>query len=127
MSRDRERDPGRGPLESGGPDRLYMVTGGRSRTRGESFDLVTLVVSEGEPVRGMQSEHIRILELCRRPTAVVELSSHLGMPVAVVKILLCDLLDSGGITARHPSSVRRGSQAPPHETLKKVLVALRQL
>jgi hypothetical protein len=118
---------GRGPAESGEPDRLYVVTGGRSRTHEDSFDLVTLVVSEGEPVRGMQSEHIRILELCRRPTAVVELSSHLALPVGVVKILLCDLLDAGGITARHPTSAARGTRLPPRDTLKKVLLALQKL
>lgn len=127
----RARDPGRGPVDSGDPDRLYVVTGGRSGARSgsreDSFDLVTLVVSEGEPVRGMQSEHVRILELCRRPMAVVELSSSLGMPVGVVKVLLCDLLDSGRITARHPRSVGRGSQLPPRETLKKVLLALQKL
>ncbi|WP_327289847.1 DUF742 domain-containing protein [Streptomyces sp. NBC_01198] len=123
----RAGDPGRGPVDSGEPDRLYVVTGGRSRTHEDSFDLVTLVVSEGEPARGMQSEHIRILELCRRPVAVVELSSHLAMPVGVVKILLCDLLDSGGITARHPRSAGRGSQLPPRDTLKKVLLALQKL
>ncbi|WP_329176726.1 DUF742 domain-containing protein [Streptomyces sp. NBC_01477] len=121
------RDPGRGPVDSGEPDRLYVVTGGRSRTHEDSFDLVTLVVSEAEPARGMQSEHIRILELCRRPMAVVELSSYVGLPVGVVKILLCDLLDTGLITARHPSSAGRGRQLPPRETLKKVLLALQKL
>ena len=118
---------GRGPVHSGEPDRLYVVTGGRSRTHEDTFDLVTLVVSESEPGRGMPSEHVRILQLCHRPMAVVELSSHLAMPIAVVKILLCDLLDSGRITARHPSSAGRGAQLPPRETLKKVLLALQKL
>ncbi|HEV7627688.1 MAG TPA: DUF742 domain-containing protein, partial [Streptomyces sp.] len=39
------------------PDRLYTVTGGRSRSDSAAFDLVTLVVGECEPAPGMQSEH----------------------------------------------------------------------
>jgi hypothetical protein len=117
----------RRPFDSGDPDRLYTVTGGRSQAHETSFDLVTLIVRECLPTRGMQSEHARILRLCEGPVAVVELASLLDLPVGVVKILLCDLLDSGKVTARHPQSSVRGSQLPPPETLKKVLVALRNL
>ncbi|MGW0512979.1 DUF742 domain-containing protein, partial [Streptomyces olivaceoviridis] len=63
----------RKPVDLGDPDRLYMVTGGRSEADA-SLDLVTLIVSECEPSTGMQSEHVRILELCRHPTAVVEIA-----------------------------------------------------
>ncbi|MEV8152399.1 DUF742 domain-containing protein, partial [Streptomyces fradiae] len=42
----------RKPVDIGDPDRLYMVTGGRSEAD-DSFDLVTLVVSEGGPTSGM--------------------------------------------------------------------------
>jgi hypothetical protein len=89
------------------PDRLYTLTGGRSRAGSDVFDLVTLVVSESEPTPGMQSEHARILRMCRYPVAVVEISAELGLPVSIVKILLSDLLDSGRITARHPNTTTR--------------------
>ncbi|MFC1418240.1 DUF742 domain-containing protein [Streptacidiphilus cavernicola] len=117
----------RGPVDSGGPDRLYTVTGGRTRSYERSFDLVTLIVRESGPSIGMQSEHVRILELCERPVAVVELASLLDLPVGVVKILLCDLLDSGRITVRHPQTSGPGAHLPPPDTLKKVLLALRNL
>ena len=91
-------------LDDEDPDRLYTVTGGRSTVAEDSLDLVTLIVSECDPTPDMQSEHVRILQMCRRPMAVVEISSHLGMPVGVVKVLLCDLLDTNRITARNPSS-----------------------
>jgi hypothetical protein len=121
----------RGPVDSGDPDRLYTVTGGRTAAGGVAFDLVTIVVGETGPVRGMQSEHIRILGLCRRPVAVVELSARLGLPVGVVKILLGDLLAAGRISARHPRSAAPdgGDQErlPPPETLRKVLRALQNL
>ena len=76
---------------------------------------------------GMQSEHVKILRMCRYPTAVVEISSDLGLPVSVVKILVCDLLDTGRITARHPSSAPRKTRLPDLETLKQVLVGLQKL
>jgi Protein of unknown function (DUF742) len=119
----------RGPVDSGEPDRLYTVTGGRSSAGASAFDLVTIVVGEGEPPeRGMQSEHVRILRLCRRPIAVVELASRLGLPVGVVKILLGDLLDAGRISARHPrSAASDDDRLPAPETLKKVLRALQNL
>jgi hypothetical protein len=117
----------RGPLDREDPDRLYTVTGGRSRADESAFDMVTLIVSECDPTPGMQSEHAKILRLCHRPLAVVEISSHLGLPVSVVKILLCDLLDTGRITARHPHAARPGGRLPEPETLKKVLVALQNL
>jgi hypothetical protein len=118
----------RGPLDAEDPDRLYTVTGGRSRADESVFDMVTLIVSESDPTLGMQSEHVKILRMCRRPMAVVEISSYLGMPVSVVKILLCDLLDTGKITARHPHAARPDNGGLPEpETLKKVLVALQNL
>jgi len=117
----------RGPVDSGVPDRLYTITGGRSRVYESAFDLVTIVVAESEPALGMQSEHVRILRLCRRPTAVVELAANLRLPVGVVKILLGDLRDAGRISARHPRSASSGDRLPPPETLKKVLRALQNL
>ncbi|MCP9212942.1 DUF742 domain-containing protein [Streptomyces cucumeris] len=117
----------RGALDNEDPDRLYTVTGGRSRADESVFDMVTLIVSECEPVPGMQSEHARILRMCRGPLSVVEISSYLDLPVSVVKILLCDLLDTGRITARHPHAARTGGRLPEPETLKKVLVALQNL
>jgi Protein of unknown function (DUF742) len=115
-------------LEEESPDRLYTVTGGRSQADDEGLDLVALVVAEDDPVAGMQSEHAAILRLCRdHPMAVVELSSHLRMPVGVVKILLLDLRDTGRVTVRHPSSAAASAHAADQETLKQVLLGLEKL
>lgn len=115
------------PVDREDPDRLYIVTGGRSRADESTIDIVTLIVSECDPAPGMQSEHVKILRMCQNPTAVVEISSELGMPVSVVKILLCDLLDTGRITARHPSSAPADTRLPDPELLKQVLVGLEKL
>ncbi|CAL9608118.1 hypothetical protein SUDANB6_05592 [Streptomyces sp. enrichment culture] len=116
----------RKPVDTGDPDRLYTVTGGRSRAD-DSFDLVTLVVSECEPTAGMQSEHVRILEMCRHPTAVVEIAAELKLPITVVRILLGDLLAMGRITARHPRAAQSVASLPDSDLLKEVLHGLRNL
>lgn len=110
-------------VDSERPDRLYTVTGGRSRVAGSVLDLVTLVVSECEPAPGMQSEHARILELCREPMAVVEVAGHLGLPVSVVRILLTDLLDAGRVTARDPRPARTGAGTPDLSILRRCSMA----
>jgi hypothetical protein len=117
----------RRPLDGEKPDRLYTVTGGRSRTDESSIDLVTLIVSESDPTVGMQSEYAKILEMCVRPMAVAEISAALGLPVSVVKILLCDMLDTGQVTARHPAPNPGMAQLPDPKMLKQVLVGLRKL
>ncbi|MFC9995806.1 DUF742 domain-containing protein [Nocardia sp. NPDC127526] len=110
------------------PDRLYTLTGGRSRPDSDAFDLVTLVVSECDPAPGMQSEHAAILDMCRRPTAVVEIAAELRLPVGIATILLSDLLHAGKITVRHPRyTTGAWNSLPDTTTLEKVLVGLRNL
>jgi hypothetical protein len=110
------------------PDRLYTVTGGRTTVGGhDPFDLVSLIVSERDPAPGMQSEHVKILRICQSPTAVVEISAELDMPVSLVKVLLRDLLDQGSITIRHAVSGAGVSHLPDLDILKQVLVGLQKL
>ncbi|WP_378731582.1 DUF742 domain-containing protein [Nocardia brasiliensis] len=113
------------------PDRLYTLTGGRSKPDSDSFDLVTLVVSECAPTQGMQSEHVAILDMCRAPTAVVEIAAELRIPVGIATILLSDLLHAGKITVRHPDvgldPDAPWNSVPDSTTLEKVLVGLRNL
>lgn len=115
------------PGRDDAPDRLYTLTQGRSRSDSTVFDLVTLVVSECEPTPGTQSEHAAILRMCRYPTAVVEIASDLGLPIGIVRVLLCDLLDTGRITARHPRTALPSAHLPDPHFLEQVLVGLRNL
>ncbi|MEV5601505.1 DUF742 domain-containing protein [Streptomyces sp. NPDC052299] len=115
------------PGRDDSPDRLYTLTGGRTRSDSAAFDLVTLVVAECEPAPGMQSEHVAILRMCERPTAVVEIAADLDLPVSIVRILLCDLLDTGRISARHPRTARVSDRLPAPDILEQVLVGLRNL
>ncbi|MEU3143360.1 MULTISPECIES: DUF742 domain-containing protein [unclassified Streptomyces] len=112
------------PGRDDAPDRLYTVTGGRSRSGADNpFDLVTLVVAECDPVPGMQSEHAAILRLTERPTAVVEIAAELKLPVSITRVLLADLQASGRVSARHP----RKAALPDPDILEQVLVGLRNL
>lgn len=113
------------PGRDDSPDRLYTLTGGRSSSGCDTFDLVTLIVTESDPVPGMQSEHAAILRMCRFPTAVVEVAAELGLPVSIVRILLADLHATGRVSARHP---RAGAHSlPDPDILEQVLVGLRNL
>ncbi|MEV0222925.1 DUF742 domain-containing protein [Streptomyces sp. NPDC050704] len=115
------------PGRDDAPDRLYTVTGGRSRSAPHTpFDLVTLIVAECGPAPGMQSEHSAILRLTERPTAVAEVAAELGLPLTITKILLCDLLAGGRVSARHPRRVVLAG-LPDHDILEQVLVGLRNL
>lgn len=117
----------RRPGRDDAPDRLYTLTGGRSRSGHDSpFDLVTLVVAESEPVPGMQSELITILRLAEHPVAVVELAAELRLPVSITRVLLTDLLDQGRVSARHPRMATPAGLLDPN-LLEQVLVGLRNL
>ncbi|MFF5014675.1 DUF742 domain-containing protein [Streptomyces sp. NPDC001165] len=112
------------PGRDDAPDRLYTLTQGRSRTGPDNpFDLVTLVVAESGPMAGMQSEHAAILRMTEFPASVVEIAAELRLPVGITKVLLCDLLAAGRVSARHP---RPPAVADP-DILEQVIVALRNL
>jgi len=112
------------PGRDDSPDRLYTLTGGRTRSAPDSpFDLVTLVVAESDPKPGMQSEHATILRLAQLPVAVVELAAELRLPVSITKVLLSDLLAAGRVSARHP---KKAAVIDP-DVLEQVLVGLRNL
>ncbi|MFF4934840.1 DUF742 domain-containing protein [Streptomyces griseofuscus] len=116
----------RAPVDTGDPDRLYTLTGGRSRGDG-SLDLVTLIVAERPPEEATRAEHARILLLCRRPTAVVEIAAELRLPVTVVRILLGDLLAEGLVRALDQAGRCPSDRRPDVEQLRKVLHALHNL
>lgn len=94
--------------EAGRLVRPFTLTGGRTRPSRADFTLITTVTAVDPPPEAAarpQPEHARILRLCARPVAVAELAAHLDLPVSVVVIMLCDLLEAGLITARPPRPV----------------------
>jgi len=106
-----------------GPERLYVITGGRSDPPAETrLDLVTLVVARSAPQVGMQPEHAAILRVCTSPLSVAEISAHLDLPVSVVTVLLADLMAEERIETRAPLAARSDI-----ETIEAVIHGLRNL
>ncbi|ORT61744.1 DUF742 domain-containing protein [Streptomyces sp. CB03238] len=89
--------------EDHSPERLYVITGGRSGSLGSApLDLVTLIVARSGPRPGMQPEHAAIMRMCQAPLSVAEISAYLSLPVSVVTVLVGDLLTDGHLLARAP-------------------------
>lgn len=105
--------------------RPYTVTGGRTRPAAE-FHLITLVAATGRTLGDVTPEHARILRVCRRPASVAEISAHLRLPVAVIKILLADLLGWRAIVTRAPVAFP-DMVRPDRHVLEAVINALRAL
>ena len=85
--------------------RPYVMTSGRIEPTRGRFDLITLVVAIGpepEGEIGLGPEHVAILRLCQQVQSVAEITGHLDLPVATVRVLLGDLLDKGLITLQEP-------------------------
>ncbi|KJK56139.1 DUF742 domain-containing protein [Saccharothrix sp. ST-888] len=108
-----------------GPERLYVITAGRSRPPEEAVvDLVTLIVARATPQPSMQPEHAAILRMCHAPLSVAEISAHLSLPMSVVTVLLADLLATDRVEARAPIQAAR---LPDLELLEAVMHGLQRL
>ncbi|TDD59756.1 DUF742 domain-containing protein [Actinomadura rubrisoli] len=97
---DRWLDEQAGPMV-----RPYVMTSGRIEPTRGKFDLITLVVAVGpepEGAIGLGPEHLAIIRLCQSVMSVAELTGHLDLPVATVRVLLGDLLDKGFVSMQEP-------------------------
>ncbi|MFI6341248.1 DUF742 domain-containing protein [Streptomyces sp. NPDC050535] len=116
------------PWEDDDPGRIvrpYTVTRGRTRSGHGDVELITLITTVRPPTRAqrLQPEQDRLLAMCRRPMALVEVAAHLDLPVAVVRILLGDLLDNELISVSSPPAVG----APDARLLQAVIDGIRRL
>ncbi|MBE1531653.1 DUF742 domain-containing protein [Actinomadura algeriensis] len=85
--------------------RPYVMTSGRMEPARGKFDLITLVVASGpepEGPVGLGPEHLAIVRLCQSVMSVAELTGHLDLPVATVRVMLGDLLDKGFVMMQEP-------------------------
>jgi hypothetical protein len=114
-----------GDWEETSPERLYVITGGRSGSSAPTaLDLVTLIVARSGPKPGMQPEHAAIIRLCHAPLSVAEISAYLGLPVSVVTVLLSDLLAEDKVLARAPV---RAARLPDRALIEAVIDGLQKL
>jgi hypothetical protein len=108
--------------------RPFTLTGGRTRPSRADFTLITTVTAVDPPpptAARPQPEQLRILRRCDRPLAVAELAAHLDLPVSVIVIMLCDLLEAGLITVHPPHPV--SPRTPDLDLLQKVRDGLGRL
>lgn len=96
--------PDAGPLV-----RPYVIAQGRDHADTVRLDMISVVIAAKRAEvdeMALEPEQVRILELCQRPQSVAEVSAHLDIPVAVVKVLLSDLLNRGLALARAPYTAK---------------------
>lgn len=107
-----------------GPERIYVITGGRSGPAGPvPLDLVTLIVARSAGCPGLYPEHRAILRMCRFPLSAAEISAHLRLPFSATAVLIADLLAAGLVVDRKP--VR--TAIPDPELLREVIRGLQRL
>jgi hypothetical protein len=106
--------------------RPYALTKGRTRPRRAELGLIDIVATDtrasAESRFGLGPEHKRLIELCRRPITVADLTSEVDLPLGVVRVLLDDLLE------RHQVSLVSSAEPTPEESvMRSVLDGLRSL
>lgn len=107
--------------------RPYAVTRGRTRSQGEPFDVISIVVGAAPSVADriwLEPEHLRLLTRCRNPITVADLASDMDLPLGVVRVLLGDLRDRGLVAVRAPEPPM---YAKDHWILRAVLDDLHSL
>jgi hypothetical protein len=123
MENDRWLDREAGPLV-----RPYAMTQGRTRPRGETFDLIAVVAATGEPPGDRlrySPEHQDILRRCASPVSVVDLAADSGLPLGVVRVVLGDLRDHGLVQTI--ATIERSAGRANLGVLREVLDGLRAL
>jgi len=88
--------PGPAADDDGDEDQLirpFLVTGGRTRTDDHTIRVESLIrTAGGADGSQLRFEARRIVDLCRRPTSLAELSAALKMPIGVIRVLVGDLV-----------------------------------
>lgn len=107
--------------------RPYALTGGRTRG-GVDLAIETMVRTTPTGERSGQRlgfERQRIVDLCREPLSVAEVSAHLALHLQAVRVLLGDLVAEGYVaTTSAPTPV---DSRPDLRLLERVLDGLNAL
>ncbi|GAA3630363.1 DUF742 domain-containing protein [Kineosporia mesophila] len=81
--------------------RPFSVVRGRTRPSHRELDLFLML----ETTAGLNdpqvpdAEYHKVLALCRNPMSVAEVAAYSGLPMAVAKTIINDLLDNNYLTA----------------------------
>ena len=107
--------------------RPYLLTGGRTKSDVDlALEAQLSTTAEGEAQAGSLShERQAIVELCRQPVSVAEVSAHLKIHLQVARILLGDLITDGLVSTG--SGTHDMSERPDLRLLERVLDGLQSL
>jgi hypothetical protein len=79
--------------------RPFLLTGGRTRPTRDDLRVESLIQTvTGDTTENLRFEHRRIVEICRQPTSIAELSGALAVPLGVVRVLVSDLVAEGRVS-----------------------------
>jgi hypothetical protein len=108
--------------------RPYSVTRGRTTSNWRDLDMITLVVAArwDASVERMGHEYADVVRLCGNPVSIAEVSAGMSLPIAVTKILIGDLIESGYLIFRQPPT-RGTNKTPDLKLLQAVLDGVRKL
>jgi len=116
-------------FDTGLGDRLrpYALTGGRTRS---AVDLPLESLVERTPagtaaLDAQTLERRRILELCRGPLSIAEVSAHLGVHLGVARVLVGDMKVEGLLEVHRPR--QSTGDRPDIKLLERVLDGLQAL
>jgi len=121
-------------MEDDGPDpgpvvRPYALTGGRTRTaRDDDLELETLVstTAQGElAAPSLNLEQRSVAMLCMDVLSVMEVAIRLDVPLAVARVLIADMAESGLLVVHRP--VHSKDDRLDLAILKRVLYGLRAI
>lgn len=106
--------------------RPYMVTRGRTDTDVELTIETMIRATPDQATRAVTvAEAAAIVDRCREPLSIAEISAHLGLPLQVVKVLTGDLVTIGAVSTHTAGS--RGDGRPDLALLERVLDGLQSL
>lgn len=103
--------------------RPYAITGGRTDVAGTGIELESQVVATGRasPQR-YRWEAAKVIEVCERPVALVEIAARLDIPIGVARVVVADLVGAGALEVKAPEV-----ESSYTELLEKVLDGIRNL
>ncbi|MFE5842053.1 DUF742 domain-containing protein [Streptomyces niveus] len=107
--------------------RSYTATGGRVVPSRSSLDEATLLRADPKVERaGLGAQARRVMDLCLPGVvSIAEVAARLGLPVAVTKVIVSDLVDSKHLMSRSPYVP--AADGADEEFLERVLDALHKL
>jgi hypothetical protein len=106
--------------------RPYAITGGRTRSATD-IPLETIIVTTrqgDEAASRLTMERARIVEMCRKPLSLAEISAYLHVPLGVARVLVGDMTEEGFVEFNRP---RPAGDRPDLKLRERVLDGLQAL